>query len=99
MCFGVRAGSRKGVCIEARAASSQAVGMVCPEPEAMQIQNSPVTRTAVRWVALRHLIATECLSRGSRREYPAGELTVNVLLLVLILLNLLVGEPDLGEQL
>ena len=45
------------------------------------------------------LMATECRTGGSGRECPAGELTVNALLLVLILLNLLVGEPDLGEQL
>ena len=65
----------------------------------MQIEKNPAARTAGRWVVLRHLIATECRTEGSRREYPAGELTVNALLLVLILLNLFVGEPDLGEQL
>jgi hypothetical protein len=36
MYFGVRDGSRKGVCMEDRAASSHVFGMVCPELEAMQ---------------------------------------------------------------
>ena len=45
MCFGVRAGSRNGVCMEARAASSHAVGMVCAELEAMQIDNNAAERS------------------------------------------------------
>ena len=84
--------------MEARAASSQVVGMVCPKLEAMQIENSPAARTAGRRV-VRSLMATECRAEGNWRECPAGELTVNALLLVLILLNLFVGEPDLCEQL
>ena len=70
--------------------------MVCPELEAMQIENSPAARNAWRWVMLRNLMPTECRNEGSRKEFPAGELTVNALLPVLILLNLFVGEPDLG---
>jgi hypothetical protein len=68
MCFGVRDGSRRGVCMEARAASSQALGMVCPRLEAMQTRNIPTARTALRWVVLWYLIATECRSEEGHGE-------------------------------
>jgi hypothetical protein len=51
MCFGVRAGSRKGVCIAAKAASSQVLGMVCPGLEA-QIETNPAISVVFRLVAV-----------------------------------------------
>ena len=72
--------------------------MVCPELEAMQIENNPAARTAVRWVVLRISWRQSAAPRGAGGSDPAGELTVNALLLVLILLDLLVGEPNLVEQ-
>jgi len=48
MCFGVRVGSRKGVCMEARAASSHVVGIVCAALEAAPIRNNPIRVALLR---------------------------------------------------